>query len=84
MPEALRPLLGIQLAPAVVGGVTWTSINAGITDLFAQILLSYGLYQALLLIRLLPWICQAILRAGLLGLQFWCCRVADVGNQAGS
>lgn len=56
LPEALRPVLGIQLAPAVVGGVTWMSINGGTPDLFAQILLGYGLFQAALLLRLLPWI----------------------------
>jgi tellurite resistance protein len=54
--EALRPLVGIQLAPPVVGGVTYLSLGAGAPDLFAQILLGYGLYQALLLLRLLPWI----------------------------
>ncbi|KAF1072236.1 dicarboxylate transporter/tellurite-resistance protein TehA [Variovorax sp.] len=56
LPEAQRPLLGIQLAPAVVGGGTWLAVNGGVPDLFAQILLGYGLYQALLLLRLLPWI----------------------------
>lgn len=58
MPEAQRPVLGIQLAPAVVGGVTYLSLNGGVPDLFAQILLGYGLYQALLLLRLLPWIAR--------------------------
>lgn len=58
LPEALRPLLGIQLAPAVVGGVTYMGINGGVPDLFAQILLGYGMYQALLLLRLLPWIAR--------------------------
>ena len=54
--EATRPLVGIQLAPAVVGGGTWMSLTSGVPDLFAQALLGYGLYQALLLLRLLPWI----------------------------
>jgi tellurite resistance protein len=58
MPEALRPLLGVQLAPPVVGGVTYLSLSSGTPDLFALILLGYGLYQALLLLRLLPWIRQ--------------------------
>ncbi|MFM9922376.1 dicarboxylate transporter/tellurite-resistance protein TehA [Variovorax sp. H27-G14] len=58
LPEALRPVLGIQLAPAVVGGVAYMSLNGGVPDLFAQILLGYGLYQALLLVRLLPWIAR--------------------------
>ena len=58
LPEALRPILGVQLAPPVVGGVTYLSLTAGVPDLFAMILLGYGLYQALLLLRLLPWIRQ--------------------------
>ncbi|MDR5754336.1 MULTISPECIES: dicarboxylate transporter/tellurite-resistance protein TehA [unclassified Caballeronia] len=56
LPDALRPTLGIQLAPPVVGGVTYMSITNGTPDVFAMILLGYGLYQALLLLRLLPWI----------------------------
>ena len=58
LPEALRPLLGVQLAPPVVGGVTYLSLSNGTPDLFALALLGYGLYQALLLLRLLPWIRQ--------------------------
>ena len=58
LPAALRPILGVQLAPPVVGGVTYLSLSTGTPDLFAMILLGYGLYQALLLLRLLPWIRQ--------------------------
>jgi tellurite resistance protein len=56
LPAPLRPLLGIQLAPPVVGGVSYLALTTGLPDTFAWILLGYGLYQALLLIRLLPWI----------------------------
>ncbi|WP_345815839.1 dicarboxylate transporter/tellurite-resistance protein TehA [Paraburkholderia sp. PREW-6R] len=56
LPEALRPTLGVQLAPPVVGGVTYLSLTSGMPDLFAFALLGYGLYQGLLLLRLLPWI----------------------------
>jgi tellurite resistance protein len=56
LPPALRPLLGIQLAPAVVGGGSWLGLTTGVPDMFAWLLLGYGLYQALLLLRLLPWI----------------------------
>ncbi len=56
LPAAQRPLLGIQLAPAVVGGGSWMSLTTGAPDLFAFLLLGYGLYQALMLLRLLPWI----------------------------
>jgi len=58
LPVALRPLLGIQLAPAVVGGGSWLALTTGAPDVFAWLLLGYGLYQALLLLRLLPWIRQ--------------------------
>lgn len=56
LPEALRPILGVQLAPPVVAGVTYLSVSSGTPDLFAMMLLGYGIYQALLLLRLLPWI----------------------------
>jgi tellurite resistance protein len=57
-PEGFRPILGIQLAPPVVGGVTYMSLTSGSPDLFAHLLLGYGIYQALMLLRLLPWIRQ--------------------------
>lgn len=61
---ALRPTLGVQLAPPVVGGVAWMAITgtgfhlvgSGAASLIGYALLGYGLYQALLLARLLPWI----------------------------
>ncbi|WP_371348985.1 dicarboxylate transporter/tellurite-resistance protein TehA [Ancylobacter sp. IITR112] len=53
---AQRPTLGIQLAPPVVGAVTYLSVNAGGPDIFARALLGYGLLQLLLIARLLPWI----------------------------
>lgn len=56
LPAAMRPLLGIQLAPAVVGGGSWLALTTGTPDMFTWLLLGYGLYQALLLLRLLPWI----------------------------
>lgn len=52
----LRPIIGIQLAPPVVGGVAYLALTTGLPDLFAQALFGYGLIQALLLIRLLPWV----------------------------
>ncbi|MDR5854571.1 dicarboxylate transporter/tellurite-resistance protein TehA [Caballeronia sp. LZ062] len=58
LPDALRPTLGIQLAPPVVGGVSYLSITHGVPDVFAYMLLGYGLYQALMLTRLVPWIRQ--------------------------
>ncbi len=64
LPPPLRPLLGIQLAPAVVGGGSWLALTSGVPDTFAWLLLGYGLYQALLLARLLPWIREQGFAAG--------------------
>ena len=55
MPVALRPTLGIQLAPPAVGAVAYYAVNGGHVDLFVNGLLGYGVFQALILIRLLPW-----------------------------
>ncbi len=64
LPVPLRPLLGIQLAPAVVGGGSYLSLTTGAPDMFAWILLGYGLYQALILLRLLPWIRKQVFVPG--------------------
>lgn len=60
----LRPTLGIQLAPAVVGAVAYLSVSGGAPDLFARVLVGYGLLQGLLLLRLLPWLRQQPFSAG--------------------
>jgi tellurite resistance protein len=56
LPVALRPTLGIQLAPPTVGAVAYASVTSGPPDLLAHGLIGYGLLQALLLLRILPWI----------------------------
>lgn len=56
MAPALRPTLGIQLAPPAVGAVAYLSITTGPPGLMAHAMLGYALLQALLLLRLLPWI----------------------------
>ncbi len=55
LPAAQRPLQGIQVAPALVGGLSYLSLTSGPPDLVAQMLLGYGLYQALLAARLFRW-----------------------------
>lgn len=54
--EQLRPVLGIQLAPAFVGCSAYLTLNGGQVDLLVKFLIGYGLLQTLLLARLLPWI----------------------------
>ncbi len=54
--ESERPLLGIQLAPPAVAGMSYLTISGEVPDTFVYMLWGYALYQALLAIRLLPWI----------------------------
>lgn len=54
--SVLRPTLGIQLAPPTVGSLAYLSVTTGAPDLLAHAFFGYGLLQALVLIRLLPWI----------------------------
>ena len=50
----LRPTLGVQLAPPVVGCVAYLGLTAGPPDRLALALLGYGLLQALVLVRVAP------------------------------
>ncbi len=52
----LRPTLGIQLAPAPVCAFAYLNLTSGSNDIFAHALIGYGLLQALVLLRMLPWI----------------------------
>jgi tellurite resistance protein len=52
----LRPTLGVQLAPPAVGCVAYQAISVGPPDRLVQALIGYALLQALLLMRLIPWI----------------------------
>jgi tellurite resistance protein len=64
LPVAMRATLGIQLAPPLVGAMAYLGITSGPPDLFAQALFGYGLFQALLLLRLLPWLREQPFGAG--------------------
>lgn len=69
-PVALRPTLGIQLAPAPVGAGAYLSVGGGAPDLFAHALIGYGLLQVLVLARLSPWIAKAGAVPGLWAFSF--------------
>lgn len=58
LPETLRATMGIQLAPPAVGLVAYVAVTPEPMALVAHMLLGYGLLQALLLVRLAPWICK--------------------------
>lgn len=70
LPLAQRATLGIQLAPPVVGAAAYLSLTQGPPDLFVQALFGYGLLQALLLLRLLPWLREQPVGAGLWAFTF--------------
>jgi tellurite resistance protein len=54
----LRPTLGIQLAPPVVAVAAWLANSHELPGLVVQAAWGYGLLQALLLLRLLPWVLE--------------------------
>ncbi len=60
--EALRPTIGIMLAPPVVGCIGYLFVTGGVTGekpgLIALCLFGYGLFQFLLQFRLMRWISQ--------------------------
>ncbi|MBF7015054.1 dicarboxylate transporter/tellurite-resistance protein TehA (plasmid) [Novosphingobium resinovorum] len=58
MPPALRPTMGIQLAPPAVGAVSYLSVGQGAPDLVAHLLIGYALLQAALLLRMSRWISE--------------------------
>jgi tellurite resistance protein len=55
----LRTAMGVQLAPPAVGAVAYLSIGGGAPDVFAYALIGYALLQALIMLRLLPWLVKA-------------------------
>lgn len=58
LPAALRPTLGIQLAPPVVGAVALISVAPQAPHQLLHAMIGYGILQALILLRLLPWIME--------------------------
>jgi tellurite resistance protein len=59
MPAPLRPILGIQLAPPSVAAVAYLNVGGGGHDFFVYALIGYAMLQALILLRLWPWLRQA-------------------------
>lgn len=70
LPAALRPTLGIQLAPPTVGTVAYLAVTQGQPGWIAHAFLGYGLLQSLILARLWPWIRQQPFGAGYWGFSF--------------
>lgn len=70
LPPMLRPALGIQFGPPTVACVAYLAITSGPPDLFAQALLGYGALQAMILIRLLPWVREQLFTPSYWGFSF--------------
>jgi tellurite resistance protein len=54
--EALRPTLGIQLAPPAVGAVAYVLANASKGDMAAHALIGYAILQMIILAGMIRWI----------------------------
>ena len=76
---AVRPAIGIQLAPAFVGCSTYLVLNGGEVDLLVKLLIGYGVLQLLFLIRLLPWIFQNGFTVSFWAFSFGLASMANVG-----
>lgn len=61
---AVRPTLGVQLAPPTVGCVAYLSVTSGVPDTVAHAMLGYGLLQALVLLRNARWFAEQAFAAG--------------------
>jgi tellurite resistance protein len=56
LPPALRPTLGIQVAPPSVAAVAYLNVTNSGPDLLVHGLIGYALLQALILVRMWPWL----------------------------
>ena len=70
MAPALRPSLGIQLAPPAVAAVAYLNVGGGAPDLVAHVLVGYAILQALILLRMWPWLRVAGASPGWWGFSF--------------
>lgn len=67
---AVRPTIGIQLAPPTVGAVAWLSVCGTDAGPLPHAMLGYGLLQVLLLARLWTWIREAAPLSAFWGFSF--------------
>lgn len=79
MPAAIRPQLGIQLAPAFVASSAYLSCNGGQIDAIVLGMLGYGLLNFFFTVRLLTWILRAGLSLSLWAFSFAMASMTNVG-----
>ncbi len=75
---ASRPSMGIILAPAFVGLNAYFTLNGGRADLFAQLVLGYGLLQGLFLAKNLRWLSNGAFNLGLWSFSFGLASLVNV------
>lgn len=75
---AVRPTLGIQLAPPAVGGVAYLALTDGLPDLALHMLLGYALLQLLLMHRMLKWIAALPFSMPFWGFSFGLTAIAQI------
>ncbi|WP_066805052.1 tellurite resistance protein TehA [Moraxella oblonga] len=78
IPTKLRATFGIILAPAFVGVNAYIA-TTGQIDVFAKMLIGYGILQLLFLVRLFTWILKAGVGASLWSFSFGLASMANVG-----
>ncbi len=70
LPIPARGVIGIQLAPAFVACYAWLCVNGNHFDLFALLLLGYGLLQLFFMLRLVRWFFAGGFSAGMWAFSF--------------
>jgi tellurite resistance protein len=58
LPVILRATMGLHLATPAVASVAYIAVTDGPPDRFVQMLFGYALLQALVMLRLVPWLRQ--------------------------
>ena len=76
---AVRGIVGVQLAPAFVGGNAYLVINGGEVDVFLLALAGYGVLQLLFLLRLAKWTLAAGYTMSLWAYSFGLAAMTSVG-----
>ncbi len=84
MTAALRPTLGIQLAPPAVGSVAYLSVIGSVPDVFVHALLGYAILQLAIILRLLPWILRQPFSASYWAFTFGLTSISTAGIRVAS
>ncbi|QGM81540.1 dicarboxylate transporter/tellurite-resistance protein TehA [Otariodibacter oris] len=79
VPEPIRPVISIALAPTFVACATYLTINGGVIDLIAKAIIGYGILQFFFFLRIIHWIMVRGFTISLWGFSFALASMAKVG-----